>query len=363
MYLRILHCMSKKYYSVQNKTKTAVDILIYGVIGESWWEESVTARRFVADLQALEKEYERINVKINSPGGSVFDGLPIFNAIKNSTAEIHTYNDGLCASMAAIILLAGKTVHSADNALMMLHSPYMGCYGTIKDMKKAIEMLEKVENSLVSCIEGRGHMAADDIRKKYFDFEDHWLTADDAKKDGLVDMIEKGSNKVDNKITSLPLDEVIAQFDSLVKGRSILDKIFSQVHNVFSFNDDSDMDIKKLREACGLPDDATEQDVLDWIKNHGQPADDPADPDPEEEPETEPEADPEEEPAGEPSNEDENAKKIADLQAQIENLKKAPGATDKKVVKQTDASKKADDQFETYSSAKETWDAVNQMFD
>lgn len=79
--------MDKTYYKIQNKTATAVDVLIYGIIGDSWYSESVTAKRFVSDFKNLEKECSRINVRINSPGGSVFDGLAIFNAIQNSTRK------------------------------------------------------------------------------------------------------------------------------------------------------------------------------------------------------------------------------------------------------------------------------------
>ncbi|MFZ4705500.1 MAG: head maturation protease, ClpP-related, partial [Bacteroidales bacterium] len=236
--------MSKKYYSVQNKTEQSADILIYGVIGDSWYQESVTARQFVADLKALEKDYPRINIRINSPGGSVFDGLPIFNAIKNSTSDIHTYNDGLCASMAGLVLLAGKTVHTADNALLMLHSPMSGCQGNASDIQQVLDMLDKVQDSLISCITTRKGTTTDEIKTKYFDYKDHWLNADEAQAEGFVDVIEKGDKKVSNKITNMSLSEIMNQFDSLVKGKSLFDKFFTQAHDFFTPIDTTDMDIK-----------------------------------------------------------------------------------------------------------------------
>lgn len=345
--------MLKKYYSVQNKTTDSVDILIYGVIGDSWFEESVTARQFVADLKSLEKDYKRINVRINSPGGSVFDGLPIFNALRNSSAEIHTYNDGLCASMAAVILLAGKTVHSADNALMMLHSPISGCYGNAGDMEQVLEMLGKVQDSLISCITSRNtSKSAEEIKATYFDYKDHWLTADEASDEKFIDEIEKGNKKVSNKVKDMAFDQVVEQFDSLVKGRNLLDKWFSQAHDFFTPNNDLDMDIKALRKACRLPEDATEQDVLDWIAEHGKPVD-----------ETE-EAEETEEEEEEASEEvDPKDQELADLKAEIAALKRAPGAKNKKVAKETDAKNGSEDMFKTYSSAKSTFDAVNKMFE
>ncbi|WP_299576658.1 head maturation protease, ClpP-related [uncultured Sunxiuqinia sp.] len=357
--------MPKQYYSVENKKSDSVDILIYGVIGDSWFEESVTARQFVADLKALEKDYSRINIRINSPGGSVFDGLPIFNAISNSTADIHTYNDGLCASMAAVILLAGKVVHSADNALMMLHSPISGVYGNAGDFEQVLEMLGKVQDSLITCITSRNtSKTAEEIEAAYFDHKDHWLTADEALEELFIDEIVKGSKKISNRVKNMSHEQVIDQFDKLVKGRSLFDRFFSQAHDFFNPNQEVDMNLKTLTKACGLPDDATEQDVLDWINEHGAPgADDLSEEEAEEEEAEEAEESEEEAEQEETEEDDSKDQEIADLKAQLEALKKGPGAKNKKVPKKTDSGAKTEDTFKTYSSAKSTWDAVNDLFE
>lgn len=352
--------MPKKYYSIQNRTDKTVDILIYGVIGDSWFEESITARQFFADFKALEKDYTRINVRINSPGGSVFDGLSIFNTIRNSAVDTHTYNDGLCASMGAAILMAGKTVHAADNALMMIHSPSTGAWGNARDFKQVLEALDKVQEGLITCFTSRNpNKTADEIKTAYFDYTDHWLTAEEAQAESFIDEIEKGSKKVSEKVTSLSHDQVIAQFDSLVKGRNLFDRVFTQVQSLFSINNEFDMDLKKLIKACGLPEDATEQDVLDWIAEHGQPVD--QEEETEEAEETEEEAETEEEETSEEA--DVKDQEIARLKAENEALKKAPGAKNKKVAKATDAKTGPQDQFKTYQSAKDTFDAVNKMFE
>jgi len=349
--------MPKKYYSVQNKTEQSADILIYGMIGDSWYQESVTARQFVADLKALEKDFPRINVRINSPGGSVFDGLPIFNALKNSTSDIHTYNDGLCASMAGLVLLAGKTVHTANNALLMLHSPMSGCQGNAADIQQVLDMLDKVQESLIACITTRKGTTTDDIKSKYFDYKDHWLNADEAQAEGFIDVIEKGDKKVSNKITNMSLSEIMNQFDSLVKGKSLFDKFFTQAHDFFTPIDTLDMDIKLLRKACGLAEDASEQAVLDFIeKNKPKAAIDP-----EPVPVPVPEPIPTPTPAAEPVAVDAKDQKIADLEKQIANLKAAPGAIDTKVIAPTNGGKPSSEGFETYASAREIYNAVNSL--
>jgi ATP-dependent Clp protease, protease subunit len=350
--------MPKKYFSVQNKTDESVDILIYGVIGDSWFEESVTARQFVADLQALEKNYKRINIRINSPGGSVWDGLPIFNAIRNSSAEIHTYNDGLCASMAFVILesVSKENIHWADNALGMIHSASTGAWGNVQDIEQVVDMLKKVDESLITCLESNGSKNRDEIKSTYFDYKDHFLTADEALSEGFAGLIEKGALKISDKITSLTHDEVINQFNKMVKNRTIFDKWFSDAMDFFTPNNFVDMDIKTLRKACGLADNATEQDVLDWIAEHGKPVD-------QTEEETQEEEESEEEETTEETNTDEKDQEIANLKAQVEALKKAPGAKDKKVSKETDSKSGANDTFKTYTSAREVFDAVNKMFE
>lgn len=352
--------MPKKYYYVQNKAGESVDIMIYGIIGDSWYEESVTARQFIADLKALEKDFTRINVRINSPGGSVFDGLPIFNALRSSTVDIHTYNDGLCASMAGLILLSGKTVHTADNALLMLHSPMSGCQGNASDIQQVLDMLDKVQDSLIACITNRKGMTAEDIKAKYFDYKDHWLNADEAKAEGFIDVVEKGDNKVSNKVTNMSLSEIMNQFDTLVKGRSMFDKFFSQAHDFFTPQNSIDMDIKVLRKACGLADDASEQEVLDFIEKKKEEnddssgADDAADDD-----NDDAAADAGTDDTGADDDQaDAKDQKIVDLEKQIAILKKAPGAVDKKVTKETDSEKPATDSFDTYASARATFDAV-----
>lgn len=362
--------MQKKYYSVQNKASESVDLLIYGVIGDSWFEESITARQFVADLKALEKDYKRINVRINSPGGSVWDGLPIFNAIQNSTAEIHTYNDGLCASMAAVILLAGKTVHSADNALMMLHSPISGVYGNAGDFEQVLEMLNKVQDSLIACITSRNTAkSAEEIKAAYFDHKDHFLNADEALAENFIDEIVKGNNKVSDKIKNLTHDQVIDQFNNLVKGRTLFDRFFSQAHDFFSPNSEIDMNIKALAKACGLPETATEQEVLDWIEEHKAPvADDSADDDADasnddadDQDDSADDADDNDDDASDDSAPDAKDQEIARLKAENQALKKAPGAKNKKVVKTTDSKSTKTDSFEVFNNARTTWDAIDKL--
>lgn len=260
--------MKQPYYKIQNKSEKEADILIYGVIGDSWWEESITAKRFVIDFKELEKTCSRINIKINSPGGSVFDGLAIFNTIQNSNIDVHTYNDGMAASMGAVILLAGKTVHSARNALTMLHSPLGGAYGTAKDIQNYLTVLDKVKNSLILCICSKSGKKSEDIEAKYFDFEDHWLTADEAKTENFVDEIEEREAKVPANITNMAYSDIVDQFSEIMKPEAKRFNVMNWFNNLLPINkNDDEMNLSDVITVLNLDPKTSEKDVLEYIKN------------------------------------------------------------------------------------------------
>lgn len=260
--------MKQPYYKIQNKSEKEADILIYGVIGDSWWEESITAKRFVIDFKELEKTCSRINIKINSPGGSVFDGLAIFNTIQNSKIDVHTYNDGVAASMGAVILLAGKTVHSARNALTMLHSPLGGACGTAKDIQNYLTVLDKVKNSLILCICSKSGKKSEDIEAKYFDFEDHWLTADEAKTENFVDEIEEREAKVPANITNMAYSDIVDQFSEIMKPEAKRFNVMNWFSNLLPINkNDDEMNLSDVITVLNLDPKTSEKDVLEHIKN------------------------------------------------------------------------------------------------
>lgn len=253
------------YYKIQNKSGDEADILIYGVIGNSWFEESVTAKRFVTDFKELEKTCSRINIRINSPGGSVFDGLAIFNTIYNSKKDIHTYNDGLAASMGAVILLAGSTVHSAKNALLMLHSPMGGTYGTTKDIQNYLTVLDKVKNSLISCICSKSGKETKDIEARYFDFEEHWLNANEAQSEKLIDEIEEREAKIPENISNMAYSDIVNQFGNLMNPEAKRFNVLNWLNNLLTNKTDDEMNLSELIKVCNLDAKASEKDVLEHI--------------------------------------------------------------------------------------------------
>lgn len=185
--------MNKKFLNVIPGENGQATILLYGEVGEGY---PVDSSRVVAELAGLEQMYSKIDVRINSKGGEVFSGIAIYNAIKNSKANITIYVDGLAASMAAVIALCGKPLYMSPYAKLMLHSVKAGAYGNISDLKQAVAMMEQVEKSLADMIADKCGMKAKDVVSKYFDEKDHWLSAEEAVQMKLADGIYEMKSNV-----------------------------------------------------------------------------------------------------------------------------------------------------------------------
>lgn len=164
------------------------EILIYDQIGASWFGDGVTAKQFVKDLAKIDAAL--LTVRINSGGGDVFDGLAIFNALRRHDAAVVTEIDGLAASIASIIALAGEEVQMADNAFFMIHDPSGMEWGTAEDMRKMADLLDKVGGSLVNVYAEKTGKSADELLD--WMHAETWFDADEAKAAGFVDTLVRG---------------------------------------------------------------------------------------------------------------------------------------------------------------------------
>ena len=162
-------------------------ILLYGDIGE--YGDGVRSGDIARELLEAEALTGKVDVRINSNGGEVYSGIAIFNALKNSKADITIYVDGIAASMASVIALCGKPVQMSRYARLMLHSVQGGCYGNKEEMRGCIREIESLEDTLCEMYAARMGKDKEEIRSLYFDGKDHWLRADEALALGLIDGI------------------------------------------------------------------------------------------------------------------------------------------------------------------------------
>jgi len=158
------------------------EVLIFDEIG--LW--GITAKDFATALKAIPEDHA-ITVRINSPGGSVFDGYAIFNALKARAANVTTRIEGLAASMASVIALAGSKVTAAANSIVMIHNPWSGVSGDSEDLRKMADLLDKLTGQLVGIYAAKTGLPEADVRAA-MDAET-WFTGAEAKEWGLVDEV------------------------------------------------------------------------------------------------------------------------------------------------------------------------------
>lgn len=171
------------WYRMEVKDDVA-DVYIYDEI--SWW--GVEAELFVKDLNAIDAK--TIRVHLNTPGGSVFDGIAIYNALKQHKAIIETYVEGLAASTGSIVALAGDTIYMAENAFFMIHHPWVMMMGNAEELRKEADVLDKISSVMISTYMKVSGQSEDQI-KQWLD-DETWFTAQEAKDAGFISEITDG---------------------------------------------------------------------------------------------------------------------------------------------------------------------------
>ena len=179
----------RNQYRIENAASAAPELFLYGAIGY----DGITAAQVVKDLNALGKKKDII-VRIDSPGGNVFDGLNIHNSLVRNTANIVVHIDALAASIASIIAMAGVEIRIADNAMMMIHEPAVGFYGTADELTKMAGTLRKARENLVGIYARR--TGNKDTKVAGWMRDETWFTANEALKAGMVTDITPGQKMV-----------------------------------------------------------------------------------------------------------------------------------------------------------------------
>ena len=175
----------KNWFTIKNKADKA-EIWIYEEIGEDFWTGGgITAKSFQKELANIKAG--QIDLHINSPGGEVFSGITIYNLLKQHPANVTTYIDGLAASIASVIALAGNEVIMAENALMMIHSPWGATVGDSGDMRKMAESLDMVCDSICMAYMDKTKKKKEEIMPMMD--EETWMSAADAMEMGFIDGI------------------------------------------------------------------------------------------------------------------------------------------------------------------------------
>lgn len=206
--------MSKKatpWYAIRRRTAmaaavlgvvAAAEIYIYGDIGESWYEETVSAAAFVKELNEIDAA--AITVRLNSIGGSVPDGLAIYNALRRHKAEVTIEIDGMAFSVASLIAMAGDKVNMANNAMLMIHGPWTYAAGNSVELRELADQLDVWAAAMSTSYAARtGDQPA--MLALLTDGKDHYYTAEQALAEKFVDAITDPMPVAASAARDLPL--------------------------------------------------------------------------------------------------------------------------------------------------------------
>ncbi len=220
--------MKGKWYSIQNKAggETA-DIYIFDEIGTY----GVTAQEFINDIKDLKGT--SINLRINSLGGDVFDGMAMYNVIKRREAKTTVYIEGIAASIATIIALGADEVVMAENSLFMIHNAWGGTMGEAKDMRKTADTLDKISGELTDIYRKKTGLSYEALQEMMD--QETWLNAEEAYELGFVDVISdsiKVAAKYDvSKFKNITEEEIQNKLNINIKNRKMTNELKEWFNN------------------------------------------------------------------------------------------------------------------------------------
>jgi ATP-dependent Clp endopeptidase proteolytic subunit ClpP len=178
---------NRSWFRIENRSADVASVYLYDEIG-GW---GVSAADFVNDLRGIETD--TIDLHINSPGGAVFDGMAIFNAIRNHPARVKVVIDGVAASAASFIAMAGDEVVAERNATMMIHDGIGVAVGNAKDLRELSTLLDKFSDNIAAIYAERAGGTTQAWRERMR--AETWYSAQEAKDAGLVDEVIGGRSK------------------------------------------------------------------------------------------------------------------------------------------------------------------------
>lgn len=180
----------KPFFRAAVKDET-LDLQIYEDIGADWFGEGLTAKTVKQRIDGAGK-FARISVRINSPGGDAFEGVAIMNLLRAQKKPIDVYVDGIAASAASMVAMAGDTITMGRGAMMMIHNALMLCFGHAKDLREGADLLDQVSASMAQVYVARTGKSAEEI-KAMLDAET-WMSAQECIDNGFATALVDDDN-------------------------------------------------------------------------------------------------------------------------------------------------------------------------
>ncbi|MED1603047.1 Clp protease ClpP [Alkalihalophilus marmarensis] len=179
--------------TVKNLTSKSADLYIYGEIVDNtdWkWDESDVMPEDVLNALNQVNELDELNIYVNSPGGSVFAGLAIYNMLSRNKAKKKVYIDGVAASIASVIALAGDEVYMPSNAFLMIHNPWTLAIGNAKDLRKVADDLDQISKGALAVYKDNLVEGVEEATIQTMLDNETWLNAEEAAKYFKLNIVE-----------------------------------------------------------------------------------------------------------------------------------------------------------------------------
>lgn len=195
------------WYRITNQAADEAEVMLYDEVG-GWYGS--TADDFINDLRGITAP--KILLRVNSPGGSVTEGIAIANALRSHPANVTVQVDGIAASIASVIAMAGDQVRMMPNALLMVHEASGLCAGEASDMIKMAEVLDKISDNIAGAYAARAGGTEAEWRQVMKN--ETWYRGEEAVAAGLADEAVATPKRGD----SPPDPEMQQQFDLAAYG-------------------------------------------------------------------------------------------------------------------------------------------------
>lgn len=175
--------MKERFYQLVNQSDQEATLYIYGDITSiKWFENDVCVYDLAKEIGELNGK--KLNVRINSYGGEVAEGLAIYNLLRSYGGEVATICDGFACSAASVVFMAGKQRIMPKSSLLLIHNAWTRASGDANDLRKAADDLEKITQPSIDIYSSVSNLSEEEI-KKMMD-EETWISADEALSYGFA---------------------------------------------------------------------------------------------------------------------------------------------------------------------------------
>lgn len=209
-----LESIEREFHAEHDEDNKVSNITIYGVIGDSWWRNSISASDIDRELKAAGDN--DIIIRLNSPGGDAFDGVSIYNRLKDHKGKVTVYIDGYACSAASLIPLAADEVIMGIGAMVMIHEASTIVWGTKSQMRKEAGVLEKLESGIIDIYMTVAKVEREEIETMVNN--ETWFTAEESVAIGFANKVtevkkpEKEDDKKKDEDPEAYKNNVLARF-------------------------------------------------------------------------------------------------------------------------------------------------------